>query len=250
MTIVAFVALGGALYGWGVLRARRVGRTIPAGAVATYGCALLVIVATLAGPFDELSDRWFSWHMVQHFALSTVAAPLLLLGAPVRVAFAASPPRAARALARMLASKPVAFVTQPAVAWLQFMFVLYGIHFSPFYEAALENETVHACEHVVLLVSGIIFWLPVLAVAPTPHAPPYYVRILMLFLALPVMSFLGFIIYVTHRVMYPHYAALPGALEDQTNAGAVAWITGGTPLFLAMLALVAAWGARERRMQT
>lgn len=250
MTIVALGALAAILYGWGVLRARRLGRAIAPGAVAAYAGALLVIVATLAGPLDSLSDRWFSWHMVQHFVLATVAAPLLLLGAPVRVALAAAPPRAARNLARVLASQPVAFVTQPAVAWLQFMFVLYGIHFSPFYEAALENETVHAFEHVAVLGSAIIFWLPVLAVAPTPHAPPYYVRILMLFLALPVMSFLGFIIYVTHRVMYPHYAALPGALEDQTTAGAVAWITGGTPLFLAMLALVAAWGARERRIQT
>jgi putative copper resistance protein D len=250
MTIALSVAITAGLYAWGVVRARRFGRVIPPHALAAFACALGLVVATLTGPLDTLSDRWFSWHMVQHFVLSTAIAPLVLLGAPARVALAASPPRAARFLARVLASRPIAFLTQPAVAWLQFMLVLYGIHFSPFYEAALEHETIHAAEHALILASGLVFWTPVLAVAPAPHAPPYYVRISMLFLALPVMSFLGFIIYVTHRVLYAHYAALPGALDDQTNAGAVAWITGGTPLFGAMLALVAAWGARERRLET
>jgi putative copper resistance protein D len=47
--------------------------------------------------------------------------------------------------------------------------------------------------------------------------------------------------------MYAHYAKLPGALADQTNAGAVMWIAGGGPLFVALLWLVAEWGARERR---
>jgi cytochrome c oxidase assembly factor CtaG len=48
-------------------------------------------------------------------------------------------------------------------------------------------------------------------------------------------------------VLYPHYAVHSGALADQTNAGAVMWIAGGAPLFVALLWLVAEWGARERR---
>jgi cytochrome c oxidase assembly factor CtaG len=60
-------------------------------------------------------------------------------------------------------------------------------------------------------------------------------------------AFLGFIFYVARHVMYPHYAAFPGALADQMNAGAVMWICGGGPLFVALLWLVADWGARERR---
>jgi cytochrome c oxidase assembly factor CtaG len=250
MTIALSIAATAALYAWGVLRARARGRAIAPLALAAFAAGLVALAASLEGPLDDLADSSLSWHMVQHFALTSVVAPLLLLGAPVRVALAAAPPAGARALARVLASRPVAFLTQPAIAWLQFMLVLYGAHFSPLYEAALENETVHAFEHLALLGSALIFWTPVLAVAPAPHAPSHLVRILMVFLALPVMSFLGFIFYVAHRVFYAHYAALPGALADQTNAGAVMWIAGGAPLFAAMLALVADWGARERRLET
>jgi cytochrome c oxidase assembly factor CtaG len=94
----------------------------------------------------------------------------------------------------------------------------------------------------------LIFWTPVLAVAPAPHAPSHIVRILMLFLALPISGFLGFIFYVARTPLYAHYAALPNALADQQNAGAVMWIAGGAPLFVALLWCVADWGARERRL--
>ena len=51
--------------------------------------------AALLGPVDDLSDASLSWHMVQHLALISLAAPLLLMGAPVRLALAALPPRGA-----------------------------------------------------------------------------------------------------------------------------------------------------------
>ena len=99
----------------------------------------------------------------------------------------------------------------------------------------------------VFLISAIIFWLPVLGVAPAPHAPSHVVRILAIFMALPMSAFLGFIYYVSEHVMYAHYALQPGALADQMNAGAVMWICGGAPFFLALLWLIADWGSHERR---
>ncbi|HEY6234486.1 MAG TPA: cytochrome c oxidase assembly protein, partial [Candidatus Elarobacter sp.] len=204
----------------------------------------------LIGPIDDLADTALSWHMVQHLALVSLAAPLLLLGAPLRLAMAALPARPATALARALNSTPIRVLTHPAFAWMQFAVVLYGTHFSPLYEAALENEAVHACEHALYVLSALIFWTPLLAVAPAPHAPPHPVRLLMLFLALPMSAFLGFAFYVTQYVLYAHYAGKPGALDDQLNAGAVMWLAGGGPLLLALLWCVADWGARERRLES
>jgi putative membrane protein len=90
---------------------------------------------------------------------------------------------------------------------------------------------------------------PLLAVAPAPHAPSHPVRLLALFLALPMSAFLGFAFYVTQHVLYAHYAGAPGALADQQNAGAVLWIAGGAPIFIALLWCVADWGAREQRLE-
>lgn len=245
--IVAFLAMGALLYGWGLIRVARLARRFPARAVVYYAIGLVSTGAALLGPLGVLSDRSLAWHMVQHLILMSLAAPLILLGAPFRLALASMPGRAAAMLVRILASGPMRTISHPAFAWLQFAFVLYGVHFSPLYQASLENEWIHAFEHTIFLVSAIIFWTPVLAVSPAPHAPPHPVRLLSVFLALPMSAFLGFAFYVTHRVMYAHYAGRPYALDDQMNAGAVMWVAGGGPLFIAFLCIVADWAARDRR---
>jgi cytochrome c oxidase assembly factor CtaG len=245
---VALLFLSFGLYVLAYIRVRRAGRAFPWRAVAAFEAGTVVVAASLLGPVDALADASLAWHMVQHLALVTVAAPLLLLGAPLRLAMAALPARPAAVLARALNSTPLRALTHPAVAWLQFAVVLYGTHFSPLYEAALENEAVHIAEHVLYMASALIFWMPLLAVAPAPHAPPHPVRLLALFLALPMSAFLGFAFYVTQHVFYAHYAAHAGALDDQMNAGAVMWLAGGGPLLLALLWCVADWGARERRL--
>ena len=136
-------------------------------------------------------------------------------------------------------------VSHPAFAFVQFVAVLYAVHFSPLYEAALENPPVHAFEHALFLSSALAFWWPILAVAPAPRAPEHAVRLLVLFLALPASAFLGFILYVMRAPLYAHYAAFPGGLADQQNAGAVMWIAGGGPILIALLWCVADWGARR-----
>jgi cytochrome c oxidase assembly factor CtaG len=248
MGLTALTLLAAALYGWGVARLRRARRPFPAARAVAFGAGLAVVAAALAGPLDDLADASLAWHMVQHLALVTLAAPLLLLGAPHRVALGALPARPAAAVARLLASAPLRVLTHPALAWLQFALILYGTHFSPLYEAALENGAVHVAEHALYLTSALIFWMPLLAVAPAPHAPPHPVRLFALFLALPMSAFLGFAFWVARSPLYAHYAAHPAALDDQRNAGAVMWLAGGAPLLLALLWCLADWGARETRL--
>jgi cytochrome c oxidase assembly factor CtaG len=166
----------------------------------------------------------------------------------VRLALAALPARAATILARALNSPPMRVVDQPLFGLALLTVVLYGTHFSPLYERALEDENVHAWMHVLYLVTGLIYWSPIFAIAPAPHAPSHPSRILALFLSLPMSAFLGFGFYVTNHALYAHYAARPGALADQMNAGAVMWLSAGTPVLLALLWCVADWGARERRI--
>jgi cytochrome c oxidase assembly factor CtaG len=245
--IVSLLLATAAAYAFGAFRVRANGRSVSIPAALAFGGALLLTGVVLLGPMDALADSSLAWHMVQHLALSFLIAPLLLLGAPVRIALAALPGGAATHVAAALRSIPMRVLTSPPIAWLQFCAVLYGVHFSPLYEAALEHPTVHACEHALFLASALVFWTPVLAVAPAPHAPSHPVRLLMLFLALPMSAFLGFVFYVTRGVLYAHYAG-PGALADQAEAGAVMWIAGCAPLLVALLWCVADWGARERRL--
>ncbi len=246
--IVATLALGSAFYALAFVRARALRRSLPTARAGAFGCAVVLSASVLLGPLERLADASLAWHMVQHLTLSFIVAPLLLLGAPVRLALAALPAAWAGRLSAALHSLPARALGHPAVAWLQFAAVLYGAHFSPLYEGALEHPWIHACEHALFLGSALVFWTPVLAVAPAPHAPTHLVRLLMLFLALPMSAFLGFIFYVMRAPLYPHYAVVAGALADQQNAGAVMWISGGAPILAALLWCVADWGARERRL--
>ena len=248
MILVAALLASAALYGWGRWRVARAHRPFPRFAPFAFGAGLAVIAASLFGRIDNLSDSSLSWHMVQHLALITLAAPLLLMGAPVRLALAALPARGAALLARALNSAPMRVIDNPLFGLGLLTVVLYGTHFSPLYERALENQTVHAWLHVLYLVTALIYWNPIFAIAPAPHAPSHPARILALFLSLPMSAFLGFGFYVTNRVLYAHYAARGGALDDQMNAGAVMWLSAGTPVLLALLWCVADWGARERRI--
>lgn len=247
MTVIALLLLTAGVYGWAYRRVRRAGRRFPAASVAAFAAGVLTIVAAVAGPLDALADASLAWHMVQHLALIALAAPLLLFGAPLRLALAALPPRGASRLARILTSAPVRVIDHPAFGLALLTVVLYGTHFSPLYEKALENQTVHAAEHGLYLLTALIYWSPIFAVSPAPHAAPHPARILALFLSLPMSAFLGFAFYVTNYVLYAHYATLPGALADQMNAGAVMWLAAGTPVLAALLWCVADWGARERR---
>lgn len=248
MTLAVLLALSAALYAWGFRRVARAQRPFPRFAPLVFAAGLLAIAAALFGPLDALADASLSWHMVQHLALIALAAPLLLIGAPVRLALAALPPPGATRLARILNSAPLRLVDRPLFGLALLTVVLYGTHFSPLYEWALENETVHAWEHALYLVTALVYWNPIFAIAPAPHAPAHPVRILALFLSLPMCAFLGFAFYVTKHVLYAHYAPQPNALADQVNAGTVMWLTAGAPVLLALLWVVADWGARERRL--
>jgi putative membrane protein len=247
-SVAALLGATAALYAAGITVARRRGRKFGVWPIVAFASGLALLAIALTGPADELADRSLTWHMIQHLVLVGVAAPLLLLGAPLRLALGALAAGPAAALVRALNALPLRALVHPAIAWLQFAFVLNAAHFSPLYEAALEHPPIHAFEHALFLGSALVFWTPLLAVAPAPHAPPHPVRLLALFAALPMSAFLGFLFYATRHVMYAHYALHPGALADQMHAGAVMWVGGGLPLFVALLGCVAAWGARERRL--
>jgi cytochrome c oxidase assembly factor CtaG len=239
--------LSGALYAWGVRRARR----WPARRDVAFACGLAVIALALLSGLDAEAQRGLAAHMVQHLLLVGVAAPLLLAGAPVALALRAWPGVRAP-LGRALRSRTAAVAMHPATGLAVFVVVLAGTHVPAVYEAALEHPAVHALEHLAYLGSALLFWSPVLAAGPLPHRSSPLARLLVVLLAMPPMALAGIAI-MTHRsVLYPAYAEArpaPGAaLADQRRGGRVMWIGGTIPLGLLAVGLtVRAIDAEERR---
>lgn len=221
---VATAALGYLVADGRVRRAH--GRVPRPRACLAFFAGLGVVVIALTGPIDAAVTTSFSIHMVQHLLITMVAPPLLLLGAPITLALQAWPGTPRRWLLATLRSGPARLFGNPVVAWGLFFVVLWGIHFTWIYEAALHNNGLHALEHVALLVTALLFWMPIVRADPAPSGLSYPARILYLFAAMPAMAFLGLTIVTSRHVLYPTYAHAVGvarALADQRAAGAIMW---------------------------
>src|SRR5437867_1248522 len=103
LLIALVLVVPGVAYACGWRRLSAAGHPPPWWRPVLYLSGLLTVAAALVSPLDELADKRFSVHMIQHMLLTMVAAPLLLLGNPLAVLLWGVPGRLRRTLARPLA---------------------------------------------------------------------------------------------------------------------------------------------------
>ncbi|HEU4572437.1 MAG TPA: cytochrome c oxidase assembly protein [Candidatus Limnocylindrales bacterium] len=254
-TVVLPLALGAALY---LMAVRRVDRAHPANPVprartAAFLGGLIAIEIALQSPIEHYDTTLFSAHMVQHILLMFVAAPLIALGAPITLLLRAVRPEVRTGIVLpILHSLPVRIISFPVVTWLLFTAVMWGTHFSPWFDAALEDPFIHQLEHVAFLGSALLFWWPVVGLDPSPWRLPHPVRGLYAFLQMPQNTFLSLAIFSASAPLYEHYATLertwgPSPLADQQAAGAIMWVLGDLTFVTALILVVFAWMRAEDR---
>ena len=129
---------------------------------------------------------------------------------------------------------------------------MWGTHFSPLFDLALENPAVHDLEHVLFLAAALLFWWPAVGLDPAPWRMPHAGRGLYVFLQMPQNTFLAVVIVFAAAPLYPHYATLqrswgPTALEDQQIAGGIMWLAGDLLFIAALAAILAGWMRFEER---
>jgi cytochrome c oxidase assembly factor CtaG len=214
---------------------------------------LAALVLALASPIEFYDTTLFSAHMIQHLLLMMVAAPLLVLGAPITLLLRVSSPEARRKwILPVLHSRIVSIISYPVVAWVLFAGVMWFTHFSPIFDAALDDFALHRLEHALYLGTAMLFWWPVIGADPSPHRMSYPARLGYLALGMPFMSFLGLVIFSAQNVLYEHYLTLDRdwgwtVLEDQNWAGGIMWAGGDAAFVLALLLTVGAWLRHEER---
>ncbi len=219
----------------------------------SWMAGVVVLLVALASPIATYDTTLFSVHMVQHVLLAMVAAPLLAIGAPITLLLRVSSPETRRrVILPVLHSWPVKIISFPVVTWIIFAAVMWGSHFSPLFDASLDNDAIHFFEHALYLGAGLLFWWPVVGADPSPWRLPHPARIGYLFLGMPQSSFLGLAIFSAPAVLYQHYATLvrpwgPTPLEDQALAGGLMWILGDAIFLIAIILAVWVWLRAEER---
>jgi putative copper resistance protein D len=244
-----------ALWLWAVQRVDRAHPTnvVPARRTVFFLAGMAALLVALASGIERYDTVLFSVHMVQHILITLVAAPLIVLAGPITLLLrVASADARRRVILPILRSRPVRFLANPVVAWLLFTSVMWISHFSPLFEAALEDEWIHRLEHAIYLGAALLFWWPALGVDPVPGRMGHPGRALYVGLQMPQNTFLAVAILSATAVLYPHYATLgrdwpPDPLADQQLAAGIMWVVGDIIFIGAVLAVIAGWMRHDER---
>lgn len=224
---------------------------VPGRRTAAFVGGMLAIAFALLSGIDQYDTTLFSIHMVQHVLLTLVAAPLIALSAPVTLILrVAAPATRKRWILPVLHSRVLRFLAFPVVAWVLFAGAMWVSHFSPLFDAALENPLIHDFEHAIYLVTALLFWWPAVALDPAPWRMSHPARALYVFLQMTQNTFLSVVILNAQTVLYPHYATVqrswgPTPLEDQQIAAAFMWVVGDMLFLAASFAILVGWSRAE-----
>jgi cytochrome c oxidase assembly factor CtaG len=224
-----------------------------------FYAGLLTIVIALKGPIDNYSDRLFWVHMIQHVLLLTVAAPLIVLGAPWMSLWRPLPLGFRRDVAKTLArarwTAPLRAagraLGRPTGAWLAFSINLVVWHIPVLFDLTLQHIWIHACEHTTFLVFGILLWSQVIESPPLRLRLRMDQRVYYMVAASAVGWVLSLVLAFATTPLYPVYAHLanrPGgisALTDQQLAAGVMLVPGSLTMSIFVFIGLYRWLAPE-----
>jgi cytochrome c oxidase assembly factor CtaG len=146
----------------------------------------------------------------------------------------------------------VRFLTFPVTDWIIFAGVMWASHFSPLFNAALEDPLIHDFEHTLFLTTALLFWWPAVGLDPAPWRMGHPIRIVHVFMQMTQNTFLAVVILNVPTVLYAHYATLvrpwgPSPIDDQRLAAGIMWLAGDLIFLTAIMVLVAGWMRAEGR---
>ncbi|MBI2941262.1 MAG: cytochrome c oxidase assembly protein [Chloroflexi bacterium] len=218
--------------GWARARQRADGSLATRKRLLAYVTATAVIAIALMSAIDTFQSRLFSIHMLQHMLLVYLAAPLLLLSRPAtfwRQGLPAGLRTWPTGVREWRAAEVLSHLARPAVALGLSTVILWLWHIPTAYDLALENDVVHALEHLTFFGAFLLYWWPLIG-SPS-RLTTNAARTVYLAGGGAQSGFLGGIITFSPRVLYTHYLNAPrtgglSALADQQLAGVVMWFPG------------------------
>jgi len=252
---VSVVALA-ALYLWGVVR---VARRHPAGPwprwrTGVFLAGLAVVVVALQSGIGSYDDVLFWDHMMQHLLLIMVAPPLLIIGQPITLLLHASRNPLHTWVKRVLRSPVASFQTWPVFGFAAYAATIVALHLTSLANLIARNQVAHDAEHVLFLVVGYLFFLPIIGSEPIRWRLSYPTKLILLFLIMPVDTFTGLVLgYGNRGTPGLPTGARPAWAESATadlHAGGAAMWVGGDALMFAMMMVVFWMWSTDSRTET
>jgi len=232
--------------GWVSLRSSYLGR-LPAWRACSFLVGLFLIWVAVASPLSTLDHELLTVHMLKHLLLMTLAPPLIWMGEPVNPLLHGLPRRFVQrghtpAFQVLPLRRMARALGRPELCWLAAAAALVGWHIPAVFTLAMHSAGWHFVEQASFLVTGLLFWWPVVQPWPSVLRPDLSMILYLFFATLPCDILSGFLVFCD-RVIYPIYFSsshLFGftALGDQQCAAALMW-TCVTLVYLVAGAIVA-----------
>ncbi|PWR05449.1 cytochrome c oxidase assembly protein [Micromonospora acroterricola] len=247
------LVLAAGLYLYGVYRLRLRGDGWPISRTVFFlGPGLGGIALVTVSGLHAYDTALLSVHMIQHMVLSMVAPIFLALGAPMTLALRTLPVRARKRLLAIVHSRVARVYSFPLVAFAIFVVNPFALYFSDLYRLTLEHAWAHELVHAHFIMTGCVFFWPLLGLDPLPGRWPYPARALLMLLSVPFHTVLGLTIMQSTTLFggdwYPSLnLGWADPWEDQVLAGGILW-AGGEFVSVTMLAvLVVQWVKQSER---
>ncbi|WP_164442870.1 cytochrome c oxidase assembly protein [Streptomyces sp. SID9913] len=242
------------LYLAGVRKLRARGDKWPVGRTISWLLGLAVtVLATMSG-LAVYGKVLFSVHMGQHMILAMTVPILLVLGAPATLALRSLPtapkgepdgPR--EMLLKLLHSRYIKVISQPVVASVLFIGSAFVVYYTSLFETLMRSHLGHMFMLVHFLAVGLLFFWVVIGIDPGPRRPPHLGRLFVLILTMPFHSWFSISLMSSTALIGEGWWSLlerpwvENALDDQYNAGAIAWATGDIPVLITTIILSIQW---------
>ena len=213
--------------------------------VVAFSLGVLTLYIAAGTPIHDISEQYlFSVHMVQHLLFTMVAAPLPLVGTPAWLW---------QALLRRPGVMPAArLLTNPLVAFSVFNAVLLVTHLPSVVDLALREHEFHLLVHLVLVVSALMMWWPILSTVLEFPRLSYPLQMSYLFLQSLLPAVLASFITFSDGVVYRFYGEAPriwglSPVDDQQIAGGLMKLVGSLILWGFIAVAFFRWYQGEQR---
>jgi cytochrome c oxidase assembly factor CtaG len=253
--VTAVAVIAAAAYLWGVRRVarRHPARPWPLWRTGMFLGGLLVIVLATESGLGRYDDVLFWDHMIQHLLLIMVAPALLIAGQPVTLLLHASRNPLHTWTKRIVRSPVAAALTWPPFGIAAYAATIIGTHLTGFMNLVLTNDAVHNAEHALFIIVGYLYLLPLVGSEPIRWRLSYPIRLIFLFIAMPVDAFTGVALGSYSTDPFPVTSGMrdrtwgPSPVDDVHIGGAVMWVGGSGIMFVLIMVTFLAWSRRGQR---
>jgi cytochrome c oxidase assembly factor CtaG len=236
-------------YAVGLWRLRRADEPWPPHRTVAFYAGIAAYLLVILGPIDSHDPVSFLAHTTEHLSFVFLVAPLVAVGAPIRLLQKASPAWfRSRVVDPTLSSGFVRACTNPVVVWVAFVGLLLTTHLIPsVYDAMTSNGNLHLAIHTGYLVTAFLFWSVVVGTQPFGGRLHRSLRIGYLLAVVPAVVVLGLSLLLDSDPLYPLYGRLPrpwgagAALASQHQGGLLVLVVG-----VVAVTAGAAWANRRR----